>query len=175
MLLRVPMVSSSPEYPVTVTNPRFAGCLNYLWLLRIRTKYQPSASSHRMTSLAFMAGTHIHYIPVHNDQAQPRRVSGVGWSDWLGVVFSLQSTITPEPFFNSGRLNTKPFLLMGTVLEMIVCTLFRLERSAFGFVLVSGGNSDISRIAAFQIRVQTPFRRISRIADLHPRAGLFPE
>ena len=21
---------------------------------------------------------------MHNDQAQPRRVSGIGWSDWLG-------------------------------------------------------------------------------------------
>ena len=31
-----------------------------------------------------MGGTHLHYIPLHNDQAQPRRVSGVGWSDWLG-------------------------------------------------------------------------------------------
>ena len=27
----------------------------------------------------------------HNDQAQPRRVSGVGWSDWLACTLSLQT------------------------------------------------------------------------------------
>ena len=38
-----------------------------------------------MTSLTFMDETHLHYISLHNDQAQPRRVSGVGWSDWLAL------------------------------------------------------------------------------------------
>ena len=60
ILLRVPIASSSPECPATVTNPGFAGCLNCLWLPRIRTWYQPSASSNRMTSLIFMDGTHLH-------------------------------------------------------------------------------------------------------------------
>ena len=39
-----------------------------------------------MTSLTFTDESRLRYIPLHNGQAQPRRVSGVGWSDWLAVI-----------------------------------------------------------------------------------------
>ena len=78
-LLSVPMASSSPRCPGTVTSPRFAECLNCRWLPRIRTWYQPSASSSRRTSLTFMGRAHLHYTPLHNDQAQPRTSRVAGW------------------------------------------------------------------------------------------------
>ena len=73
------MARSSPRCPGTVTNPRFDECLNCRWLPRIRTWYQPSVSSSRMTSLTFMGWTHLRYNPLHNDQAQPRTSRVAGW------------------------------------------------------------------------------------------------
>ena len=40
----VPGASSSPGLPAMVTNPRLVGCLNWRWLPRVRSRYQPSAS-----------------------------------------------------------------------------------------------------------------------------------
>ena len=45
MLFSVPGASSSPGFPGTVTRPDFVGCLNWRWLPRITTKYQPSSLS----------------------------------------------------------------------------------------------------------------------------------
>ena len=58
------MARSSPRCPGTVTNPRFAECLNCRWLPRVRAWYQPSDSSSRMTSRTFMGLTHLRYIPL---------------------------------------------------------------------------------------------------------------
>ena len=66
------MARSSPRCPGTVTNPRFDECLNCRWLPRIRTWYQPSVSSSRMTSLTFMGWTHLRYNPLHNVPVQRR-------------------------------------------------------------------------------------------------------
>ena len=49
-----------------------------------------------MTSLTFMGETYLHYIRLHNDQAQPRRVSGVGWSDWLAAISPHSIAWTPS-------------------------------------------------------------------------------
>lgn len=46
---------SSPGCPLTVTRPSFVGCLNWRWLPRVTTRYRPSRSSIRMTSLTFTA------------------------------------------------------------------------------------------------------------------------
>ena len=50
----------------------------------------------------------------HNDRAQPRRVSGVGWSDWLGDLFALAPTSNPtttEPIFPQPLQSTALFYL----------------------------------------------------------------
>ncbi|MDE0455930.1 MAG: hypothetical protein OXI15_01435 [Chromatiales bacterium] len=56
-----------------------------------------------MTSLTFMGETYLHYIPLHNVQAQPRRVSGVGWSAGLGARTCSLKVI------NARRYNSEPW------------------------------------------------------------------
>src|SRR5579859_1406395 len=54
-LLSVPGARSSDGFPATVTRPDFVGCLNWRWLPRVATRYQPSCSINLIASLTFMS------------------------------------------------------------------------------------------------------------------------
>ena len=53
MLFYKPMPIALLNFPATVTVPGFEGCVNCLWLPRVRSRYQPSRWSSRMTSRTF--------------------------------------------------------------------------------------------------------------------------
>ena len=76
---RVPGGMSTPGCPATVTVPRFVGCLNCLWLPRVRTRYHPSSSRSRMRSRSFKAA-----FPL------------VWQSRCLGIEYSSQPTLGPH-------------------------------------------------------------------------------
>ncbi len=55
ILLSVPGAKSSLGLPGTVTRPAFVGCLNWRWLPRVATRYQPSALEHAQDLTNFHA------------------------------------------------------------------------------------------------------------------------
>jgi hypothetical protein len=54
IVFRVPVGTSSPDFPATVTNFGLTECLKIRWLPAVRTCRHPSNSSNRTRSLTFM-------------------------------------------------------------------------------------------------------------------------
>ena len=74
------MARSLPRCPGTVTNPRFAECLN-LPMAAARTRLVPTIRLEQSNDIPYLHGFDASplHSALHNDQAQPRTSREAGW------------------------------------------------------------------------------------------------